>query len=574
MTRSLRPLLGLWGSIVALPIILQAAVFYYSVNYGILRGPLVRDDAYTTLQALERISSFLIADSFAVNLRRIVHLWFHSPIANMQTGGALLLSGGNLLAAFALNFWCLSLSLYFLLARSRLESAPLKLAITLLVALQPLAIASLLFIKADFKGGLFMAAGIFLLYRAVECNDSKLKIFGAASLSLAVIAKTTAFYGPIFALGILILFEIYAFVQQWEESKSLFDARARVAAELRVLAVCVVIVTTPYLFFFSLRAKDYVEYIRFGLSAVWADGLTVLDRAWYYSPASSDGAALWGKLHLEFLLFTITALAISIIRRNFSSALLLVMLCFAMGVYALPLVFARTSNMEYAGTAIGVVLGSTLVAIMIVVKSSDQWRAYAVMTAVILFTLFTRMPLDFDPPTFGGAPQVDRFTKLEMEELGRAYQQIAGTIAAQTDKAQPVVTVFFHHTAAVPPNLSIEYFRRTANFLDLKDVWNLSDDKAVSSALKASDFLLAIIPADPNKTYVPGMNSVFPISADPGQADRCIAAKSFLERSGSYPIPGGAIRLYKRSKDTHNESDPGFYCPWEKPAERLTGPSQ
>ena len=336
MTRSLRPMLGLWGSIVALPIFLQATVFYYSVNYGILRGPLVRDDAYTTLQALERISSFLIADWFAVNVRRIVHLWFHSPLANMQAGGALLVSGGNLLAAFVLNFWCLSLSLYFLLAKSRLASAPLRLAITLLVALQPLAIASLLFIKADFKGGLFMAAGIFLLYRAVECNDSRLKIFGAASLSLAVIAKTTAFYGPIFALGILIVFEIYAFVQRWEESKSPLDARARVAAEFRVLAMCVAIVTTPYLFFFSLRAKDYVGYIRSAVGGVWADGLTGLDRAWYYSPASSDGAALWGKLHLEFLLFTVTALAISIVRRNLSCGLLLVMLCFAIGVYALP----------------------------------------------------------------------------------------------------------------------------------------------------------------------------------------------------------------------------------------------
>jgi hypothetical protein len=441
-----------------------------------------------------------------------------------------------------------------------LERAPLRFAITLFVALQPLAIASLLFVKADFKGGLFMAAGIFLLYCAVERKDSRLKIFGAASLSLAVIAKTTAFYGPIFALGILVLFEIYAFVQRWEESKSLFDARVRVAAELRVLAMCAAIITAPYLFFFSLRAKDYVEYIRFALSAVWADGLTVLDRAWNYSPASTDGAALWGKLHLEFLLFAVTALAISIIRRSFSSGLLLAMLCFAIGVYALPLVFASSSNIEYAGPAIGVVLGSTLVAIMMVVKSGGQWRAYAVVTVIILFTLLTRMPLDFDPPSLGGAPQVDRFTRLEIEQLGSAYRQIAETIAVQADKAQPVVTVFFHHTAAVPPNLSIEYFRRTANFLDLKDVWSLSDDKAVSAALKASDFLLAIIPADPGKTHVPGMNSVFPISADPGQADRCIAAKSFLERSGSYPIPGGAIRLYKRRRDSHDESDPGFYC--------------
>jgi hypothetical protein len=559
MTRSLRHLLGLWGSIVALPIILQAAVFYYSVNYGILRGPLVRDDAYTTLQALERISSFLIADPLAVNLRRVVHLWFHSPLANMQTGGALLVSGGNLLAAFALNFWCLSLALYFLLAKSRLEGTSLKLAITLLVALQPLAIASLLFIKADFKGGLFMAAGIFLFYRAVECHDSGLKLFGAASLSLAVISKTTAFYGPIFALGILILFEIYAFLQRWEESKSLFVARAHAAGELRIVAVCAAIVTTPYLFFFSLRAKDYVEYINFGLSAIWADGLTVLERAWYYSPASFDGAAIWGKLHLEFLLFSVIALAISIVRRKFSSALLLVMLCVAIGVYALPLVLASSSNIEYAGSAIGVVLGSTLVAIMIVAKSADQWRAYAVMAAVILFTLFTRVPLGFDPPSLGGAPQVDRFTKLEMEELGSAYQQIAETIAMQTDKPQPLVTVFFHHTAAVPPNLSIEYYRRTANFLDLMNVWNLSDDKAVSSALKTSDFLLAIVPTGPNKS-VPGMNSVFPISADPGQADRCIATKSFMERSGSFPIPGGAIRLYRRKKDSHNEADAGFYC--------------
>jgi hypothetical protein len=53
------PMLGLWASIVALPIILQATVLLLGKLWNFER-PVGRDDAYTTLK-LSKISSFLIS---------------------------------------------------------------------------------------------------------------------------------------------------------------------------------------------------------------------------------------------------------------------------------------------------------------------------------------------------------------------------------------------------------------------------------------------------------------------------------------------------------------------------------
>lgn len=554
--------LSIWLCVIALPLLLQTIVFYHSLNYGILRGLLARDDAYAILQIMERISYLLSGDIIAVNLRRMVHLWFHSPLTNLKISGSLLLSGGNVLAPYAINFWALSLALYLTLTKSQLVSTPKIILVTLTLALQPLTFGSLIFLKSDFSGGVFLAAGIFLMYRATICEDFKMKLYASTLLSLAVIAKMTAFYSPVLAIGILIIFEIYQRLRDWEKSGSSSFSLHFSSSSLRAFWICVAIVLFPYLFFFSFTPKHYISYISAALGDVWADGLSIADRALYYSPYSADGSAIWGKLHIALCLFVLSALACAVVRRSWSGALLVVMLCGAIAVYFLPLIVARSSNIEFAGPALGVVLGTTLVSAFVAVALTNRLALYATLTATLVLICLTRAPLDFDPPTYGGAAPVHRFTRSEIALLSESYDQIASRIALETKRAEPSIAFFFHHTAAVPPNLSIKYFHQTSRFLLLLDVWDLSNEAAVRAALAGAEFFLAVSPLDRSQTAaVPGMNSAFAISADPDRANVCLSQKPYLSRIDGYAIPGGTIHLYKKAKEvTLGSTESGLIC--------------
>ena len=107
-----------WVAVIAVPLLFQAAVFYYLCNYGLLRGLIGRDDAYIILRALRQLNSLSNAESFASLIERIARVYIHSPLSDMQAMVGLLISGGNILAPFTMSFWCLSLVLYVIVTRA------------------------------------------------------------------------------------------------------------------------------------------------------------------------------------------------------------------------------------------------------------------------------------------------------------------------------------------------------------------------------------------------------------------------------------------------------------------------
>ena len=72
---------------------------------------------------------------------------------------------------------------------------------------QPLTINALTYVKSDWTGGLLLVGALFLLNASVEKARPDLKLFGAGLLGLSILSKLTAFYLPVLALGILLLFE-------------------------------------------------------------------------------------------------------------------------------------------------------------------------------------------------------------------------------------------------------------------------------------------------------------------------------------------------------------------------------
>ena len=153
--------------VLLVPLTMQAYVFYHSTNYGLLVGLLSRDDVYIVHKGLQFLDVLSKAASPAGLIRRIARFRpIHNPLSDLQAAIGLLSTGGNIRAPFTLNFWSLSLTLYIILSLLRRAPNTLLVAIYVLIVTQPLTICSLIFLKADFKGGLLIAAAVLCLYRS------------------------------------------------------------------------------------------------------------------------------------------------------------------------------------------------------------------------------------------------------------------------------------------------------------------------------------------------------------------------------------------------------------------------
>ncbi len=164
-------------------------------------------------------------------------------------------------------------------------------------------INALIYLKADWKSGVLMAAAIYLLYEAAQRGDRSLKLWAATLLGFAVAAKLTAFYVPVFAVVVLAAFELLGVAAQRAagEPIGLGDVVEPGAVDL---LLTVALALGPYLAFFALGALGHhklVSYIAFALGSAWDDGLTLSQRAALYGPFA--GNAAWGRLDWQFLVF-------------------------------------------------------------------------------------------------------------------------------------------------------------------------------------------------------------------------------------------------------------------------------
>ena len=137
-----------------------------------------------------------------------------------------------------------------------------------------------------------MAAAMFVLFDAAEESSNYSRAVGAALLGLMSITKLTAFYLPVLALGVFLVFEFYGALKRrlaakeasklsWTTFKDVFKDLGAIS---RQRTLCEALILLPYLFFFLYKHKELLGYIRFALGPMWADGLTVSERLVFYSP--------------------------------------------------------------------------------------------------------------------------------------------------------------------------------------------------------------------------------------------------------------------------------------------------
>jgi hypothetical protein len=538
--------------LVAALLLLQLYVVYYSFNNGVLQGPVQMDDTAYLERSLMNLDVLTASQSPSDLVRATMDVRLHAPLAELSTMLGLLVSGGELWAPFALNVLLVLLAAYAIALRTTPLNGALFAAILIFLLTQPLTINALTYLKSDWKGGVLMAAAIFSLHEAAEQNDRNLKLLGAGLLGLAVVSKLTAFYLPVFALGVLGVFELYGFVARNSRRRSVpysgvesaadgrTTFRSWLAGERRTWALCAALAVMPYVLFFLLGARGNVTYIREALGSVWYDGLTVGQRAASYTPIHPDGAAAWGTLHLSFAVFAVANIGIALFRRDYRHLTSLAVVVLLFVVFMAPLAAARTSNITFGGTMIGVVVGGTLIAMCAFARSLPRWGGMLALLVTVVLALATQWPLSSSgyPLEYGKPPGA------QLRALHATYAQIAAKLESSPGR-RPSVVAFYNHLFAPVRNLTILHFQQTGDIVRTVNLTDISDLDVVRQRLAMSKFALTLVSTSEDP-YPPGVVTN-PEPVDGRGADELVAHNSDFVFVDRWAIDAGEIRLYRNS---------------------------
>jgi hypothetical protein len=477
-------------------------------------------------------------------LHSALHLDIHAPVSDIQCILGLLFTGGATWGPYALDVTYLCLAIYALSIALPSEDSIVFGASVLLLLVQPITFRALAVVKSDWDGGILLAAALLILFESAEKNDNRMRALGAALLGLMPLTKMTAFYLPLLALGVFLIFEFYGALSATIAtnpttplSLALSDAtRNTFGMRVRQRAMCVALIIVPYVLFFYQAHKALLPYIEDALGPIWADGFTIYQRVLFYSPFQYGGAR-WGSLHLMFLTFFVAALVASIAKR----ALLHVFACAGVvliaAIFLMPLAVAHTSNITFAAPFFGAVMGGTLILLRIFLVNSSRWATLSAPIVVLALALPSGMPIG--PLDSRG----DLKARLELEHYQSVFEDMAGAIAQRTTAIKPEVVFTFDHQFMPYPNLGIRYFQRTGHLLSIDSIDDLNG-RDTASLLADADFVITITPNTEAHT-VPFLASNMPISADPSLADARVRESGRYGPVANYQVSGAEVWLYQ-----------------------------
>jgi hypothetical protein len=539
-----------WWIATGLSLSLKILLLYYALHYGTLIGLLQWDDCAIVLRGLENLDRLMHASSALGLVHAVYSLDVHAPLSDVQTMIGLLISGGQAWGPFLLSATWTALTLAVLLNTFDRRHWLLAIVVVIVVLSQPLTLNALYNVKSDWSGGLLMAGALFMLARGAVTDRQDQKMQGAALFVLATLSKLTAFYLPIVAAAALVLFEWYSATLKvpirTDAMKT--DGAARLSPILalriqsidrRALALRLAVGVGPFILFFIYKWKATLGYIRWSMSSLWTDGLTVLGRARFYGPYGPDSWMEWGNLHIFFLVSVLAALLVAWRRKEsaYPGALLVLSVIGAMLV--VPLLAAPASDHSFASTLLGAILAATLVSVDYLMRTLDGIRCWAVAAVVVLIALPVAWPLSH-------TNYYSRYSisEAELRQLSSTYGRIVDVIVTRSRQERPDVVVFFDNDFAPHPNLAIGYYQMTGRFPQVVRVDDLSD-KSWLGQLSGADFALTFIPGENQKSGVATwLYPAYPISQDPGPADAVVRASGHFDSIDVFPVPGGEIHMY------------------------------
>ena len=510
---------------VALALSVHAYVLYYAFHYGTLSGLLQWDDCAIVVRGLTNLDQLVTATSGSGLLRAALHLDIHSPLSDLQTLIGLLLSGGQTWGPYVLNATWVALVLAAVLRTYERRDAVLAATAVLFILCQPLTVNALADLKSDWEGGLLLAGALFVYTRGAQTARADLKLWGAVLLGLATLSKLTAFYLPVVAAVAVLLYEWYAAVL---EGRSI---------DRRLLVVRLLIAVGPFVLFFLAKLRPTIAYIRTATGSGWADGLSMLGRAWFYGPYGPDSAMEWGTLHVSCALLVGATLVVAWRRKDVvHPGALLVHGC--VGAMLLAPLLVANSNHSFAATFLGVIVSATLISVDYLARSLAPRREWIVAALVVACILPAGLP-------FKNSNYYSQFpvTSIELRQIARTYGRIVDTMVAESRADAPHVIVFYDHVFAPHPNLSIEYFRKTGRLPSIDRVDDLADPRW-KQGVTTADFVLTIVP-NSTTAPVPNLYPTYPITKDPAAAESLVRAAGVFDPVGVFAVRGGEIHLYR-----------------------------
>jgi hypothetical protein len=478
-----------------------------------------------------------------------LHLNIHAAVSDIQTIVGLLLTGGTIWGPYALNVSCLCIAIYALSTTAALKNSIVFATSVLFLLVQPITFIALSRLLSDWQGGILLAAAMFVLYDAAEESNNYSRTMGAALLGLMSITKLTAFYLPVLALGVFVVFEFYGALKQrlaakeasnlsWATFKEAFISLGAIS---RQRTLCAALILPPYLFFFLYNHKELLGYIRFALGPMWADGLTVSERLLFYSSLhvwAGVRGEVWGGLHFMFLTFLTAGLIAALLKR----ARLHVLACLGIlpiaAVFLVPIVLAHTSAICFGAPFLGAIMGGTLICLWIFVANTPRWGALVSPVVVLALALPSVLPLS--PPRDQSGTPVGRS---ELGHYQSIFDEMVGMIARREVSARPEVVFTFEHVLLPYPNLGIRYFQRTGRFLSIHRIDDFSEHDA-ASFLANADFVVTITPTGEVRA-LRNLWANVPTSANPSLGDAQVRETGRYGLIASYQVQGGEIRLYK-----------------------------
>lgn len=516
----------------------QAFVLFRAFNFGRLTGLLLWDDCAIVQKALVSLTAVSEKETLYGLVRSARILAPHSPLADAQAFFGLLLSNGNVRAPYFLSIWAPIVALSAILLALRKFEPLLLLALTIIFLQQPLVVHSLIVLKSDLRGGVLMAAAIFVLCQSTIYQNNRLWLLGASLLGLAIISKLTTFYFPVLAICVLLCFELSRFFMDSQISSfGSMSASSRVAAiadylsrNQRRLCIGSVIATLPFVVFFAWASIGYdsiIGYIRYGLSSTWYDGLSAPERLRVYLPG---GELAWGTLQY-LLVLLLTALIVHVWVTGKSDSLKVWFASFfAALMFLLPLVLARTSGGSYGSTFLGVVMGGVLFLASYVGSLNRTCRVLVFGVASVM-AFGTYYPLE---DKLDDARKQSRAT----------YVQLVNDIIARETSAHPSVLVTFEDEIAGYPNIALLHFEKNRMLPDVSRMDNLIPAADALGQIRRANFVLTLDPAGANDVAGYMLGKQFPASQNLKAVDHLVASQSGKILLKTYPWKNSTLKLY------------------------------
>lgn len=524
---------------VGLLLLLQALLLYAGFHGGELASAIPWDDCEILNLALLRLARAASADSLLGLVLKAQDLAPHSPVADIQAMLGYLLSGGEVWGPFLLNSVPLLLGLLVVWPALRERTSWIAGAALLLIIFQPVTVYSLTVLKADWKGGFLAALAVFMFFEALETGRRARWLAASGLFGAAVLCKLTAFYVPALALMALGLFHIAAVLRPVPgvavAPRSLGGLVAALWARWRDILADSALVVGPYALFFLYGSHSHfntIRYIKHALSSHWTDGLTWVERAAYYGPATNPA---WGPLAWLLPLLAVLSLAAAWRRRDGALAQPVWLGALVGGLFLAPLVFAKTSNIEFSGTFIGLCLGFSLV-MLVRLGSLGRITSYFALALAVAAALLA---------PFNSYRVMTPTDRAEQAQAAAVYDTMVSDIVKRRSTPDVWVNIFFEDSLLPHPNLGLFFFEKTGRLLMTRSFIDLSEVPAKANDEGKAEFFLVVLP-NPGAAkagYWPAPN----MAAGPaGETRAYVQGLPNVVLVGSYPWKNGRVELYQQ----------------------------